>query len=94
MFNFIHAFIVVALIGVGASNQAFAKANGNCITKPWQCKGWGVGNGGYKRNEPVAGAANVSGGPIKDLSKPHERHGQPPIRTGGCDRNMGGCIDR
>lgn len=93
MFKFIHVFIVVALMGVSGSHQAFAKANGNCITKPWQCKGWGVGNGGYKRDEPVAGAAHVSGKPVKDISKAHERYQKPVHRNGPCDSHMAGCID-
>lgn len=93
MFKFVSTFVVLAFIGIGASNQAFAEAKANCITKPWQCKGSGAGKGAYQRDLPSAGAAKVSGKPIKGISDVHEQYEKPINRHGGCDRNMGGCID-
>ncbi len=90
MFKFIHVFIVVALMGVSGSNQAFAReskafrinSQRDCRLHPESCP-------------PIksAGAAKVSGKPVTDISNVHERYQKPVHRNGGCDSHMAGCID-
>lgn len=90
MFKFIHVFIVVALMGVSGSNQAFAreskasKANqkANCLTHPESCP-----------PPKSAGAARVSGKIVKGISDVHEQYEKPVHRNGPCDSHMGGCND-
>ena len=87
MFKSIHVFIVVALMGIGASDQAFARAHKafldkNCITHPESCP-----------KLPSAGAAKVRGKGRNGPTSAGQGHQKPVIRNGGCDSHMGGCID-
>ncbi len=47
-----------------------------------------------KRYHERMGPGKISGKPIDGLSGAHKKYEKPVNKHGGCDSNMGGCVDR
>jgi hypothetical protein len=80
MFKFVSTFVVLALFSAGAAQPTFAKQ----------------GKATQKHSTPAprsVDAAKFGGKPVKGISDVHEQYEKPVNRHGGCDRNMGGCIE-